>query len=263
MNVKEYISSGIIESYVLGLASEAERQEFEALCRQYPDVLQARLLFEQALEKQLLEDATPPSATLKKNIEDALKSEAALEEETFSKPHTTPVRHLSMWRLLAAASIAALAGVLVWAISLNKKYETAQQVNATLQRQLETATAKVSELQETSQVLQTASMKTATMLGTQNAPSSFANLYWDTVSKNTYLLINNMPKPASDKQYQLWALLDGKPIDLGVINQAVWQQKLLVRMKNVQNAQAFAITLEPVGGSASPTLESMYVLGKL
>ena len=30
MNVKEYISSGIIESYVMGLASEAEWQEFEA-----------------------------------------------------------------------------------------------------------------------------------------------------------------------------------------------------------------------------------------
>jgi anti-sigma-K factor RskA len=33
----------------------------------------------------------------------------------------------------------------------------------------------------------------------------------------------------------------------------VKQQRLLYRMKNVQNAQAFAITLEPKGGSNQPT----------
>jgi hypothetical protein len=35
VNVKEYILSGIVESYVLGLATEVEQQEFEALCKQY------------------------------------------------------------------------------------------------------------------------------------------------------------------------------------------------------------------------------------
>jgi anti-sigma-K factor RskA len=33
----------------------------------------------------------------------------------------------------------------------------------------------------------------------------------------------------------------------------VKQKRLLYRMKNVQNAQAFAITLEPKGGSEKPT----------
>jgi hypothetical protein len=50
MNVKEYISSGIVESYVLGLASEAERQEFEQNCVQYPEIAQARTAFELSLE---------------------------------------------------------------------------------------------------------------------------------------------------------------------------------------------------------------------
>jgi hypothetical protein len=50
MNVREYISSGIIESYVMGLASETERQEFEANCMQYPEIAEARTAFEMALE---------------------------------------------------------------------------------------------------------------------------------------------------------------------------------------------------------------------
>lgn len=263
MNVKEYISSGIIESYVLGLASEAERQEFETACQQYPDVLQARVQFEQALEKQLVEDATTPAAAVKKNIEDAIKNSELADAQTFSKPHIAPVRRLGIWQLLAAASVAALIGMVIWTVSVNKKYQTAQQAATDLQRQLDASTAKVNELQETSQILQTSGLKAATLSGTPNAPGSFANVYWDTTTKNTYLLINNMPKPASDKQYQLWALLDGKPTDLGVINQSIWQKKLLIKMKNAQNAQAFAITLEPAGGSASPTMTAMYVQGKL
>jgi hypothetical protein len=51
VNIQEYISSGIIESYVLGLASDEERREFEQTCAQYPEVLAARIEFELAMEK--------------------------------------------------------------------------------------------------------------------------------------------------------------------------------------------------------------------
>jgi anti-sigma-K factor RskA len=74
-------------------------------------------------------------------------------------------------------------------------------------------------------------------------------------------MINNLPKPAADQQYQLWALMDNQPIDLGVFEMK--QEKLLVKMKNVQKAQAFAITLEPKGGSTNPSLNNMFVAGKL
>ena len=60
MNVQEYISSGIVESYVLGLASDEERKEFEQMCVQYPDVLAARNGFELVLEKKAMENAIIP-----------------------------------------------------------------------------------------------------------------------------------------------------------------------------------------------------------
>ncbi len=45
MNVNEYTKRAI-ESYVLGLATEAEQQEFEGSCKQYPEIAQAKLEFE-------------------------------------------------------------------------------------------------------------------------------------------------------------------------------------------------------------------------
>jgi len=76
------------------------------------------------------------------------------------------------------------------------------------------------------------------------------------------LLANNLPVPASDKQYQLWAILDGKPVDLGMLDFDLKQKKLLVHMKNTRGAQAFAITLEKKGGNSTPQ-GTMYVMGKL
>ena len=62
MNVQDYISSGIIESYVMGLANESERTEFEQLCTQYPELVAARRDFEERLEHHAFENAeTPPS----------------------------------------------------------------------------------------------------------------------------------------------------------------------------------------------------------
>jgi anti-sigma-K factor RskA len=107
-------------------------------------------------------------------------------------------------------------------------------------------------------------MKMVALKGTTIAPQAYATIFWDTTAKkDVYLIINNLPQPASDKQYQLWALLDGKPIDLGVFDMEIRKKRLLVKMQNVQKAQAFAITLEPRGGSQNPTLDSMYVMGSL
>lgn len=261
MNIKEYISSGVIESCVLGLATETEKQEFDAVCLQYPEVADARQQFEVLLEEQALMGAVAPPVFLKEKILSSVSNTGTLhmvEEETEQK---AAVRSMGFWKILAAASVAALAGVLIWAIALNNKYQNLQQQNAALSNEVAQTNSRLAEMEQDAQMMQTPTVKMAAMQGTPIAPGAFATVYWDTTSKNVYMMINNLPQPASDKQYQLWALIDGQPVDLGVFD--VKQKQLLVKMKNVQNAQAFAVTLEPRGGSPAPTMKDMYVMGKL
>jgi anti-sigma-K factor RskA len=73
-------------------------------------------------------------------------------------------------------------------------------------------------------------------------------------------MVKNMPKLPSDQQYQLWALLDGKPQSLGVFDSL--QNNVILKMDNVKKAQAFAITIEKQGGNPSPTLEKMQSSGR-
>lgn len=251
MNVKEYISSGIVESYVMGLASEAERLEFETMCAQYPEIAKAKDAFEVLLETQLLQDAVEPPKFLLQQITEKISSSSVETDNNDFEEEDTPVRRLSIWRWIAAASLILLAGSVYWALTTNKKYQDVQARNNELEHQLQQSTAQINQMDDDISKLQHP-MKTAALKSQDNS-TTFATIYWDTLSaaKDVYLLINNLPQPASGKQYQLWALLNGKPIDLGMIEAK--QKRLLYRMKNVQNAQAFAITLEPKGGSPTPT----------
>ncbi len=69
-----------------------------------------------------------------------------------------------------------------------------------------------------------------------------------------------MPKLPNDQQYQLWALIDGKPKDLGVFDAE--QEKLILKMNNTQKRKLLRITIEKRGGNPSPTLEKMQSMGK-
>ena len=133
MTVKEYINSGVVESYVLGMAMEAERQEFEQMCAAYPEVARARDAFERSLEAQLMQEAAPPPAVIKESIllqikpAEAEGGQAAGEEET-------PVRRVNPWKWVAAASLLLLAGAAYWAFTANKKYNDLLARQATVER---------------------------------------------------------------------------------------------------------------------------------
>ena len=87
-----------------------------------------------------------------------------------------------------------------------------------------------------------------------------ASIYWDSTNSNVFMVVKNMPKLPSDKQYQLWALIDGKPKDLGLFD--VGDKKVILKMNNTQKADAFAITIENRGNTGGPNLQQLQNMGK-
>lgn len=256
MNVKEYISSGIVESYVLGLATEQERAEFEKYCAEYREVLEARNAFEQLLEQRAMENAIAPSKDVKNKIWNTIQNDKA-KIVSISKSEK-PVRQMSWRRYAVAASLILLAGSAYWNYQLYNQNKKLKQDNSSY-------VARIADIEKDLSVIQNnPNIKMASMKGMEPSPNSFTTVYWDTTSHDVYIMVNNLPKPASDKQYQIWALLDGKPIDLGLIENDLFirQRRLLVKAKNVDKAQAFAITLEKKGGNLTPE-GKIYVLGNL
>lgn len=261
MNIQEYISSGIVESYVLGLASDEERREFEQACAQYPEVLKARTDFEIALEKQAMENALAPDTGLKEKIWEELKQDTKVVSITESPLQKLTSPGSIWWKYAAAACVILLTGSIYINISLFQK-------NRKLQSQYDNTVAELAIVKSDIEKITggNPAMKIASLKGTNNSPASYTTVYWDTTSHDVYLLVNNLPIPADSLQYQLWALADGQPIDLGFISDDYFirKDKLLLQAKNAQKAQAFAITLEKKGRPDSSKPEGqMYVLGNI
>lgn len=263
MDIQVYIQSGVIESYVLGMANAQEVAELQRLRLAYPEIEAA---IEQS-EKWLLDSsrdvAIPVSATIKETLLTTLQDE-------FTAP--APVvqasgRTVSMkTKYLVAASLIlfmASAGVNVY---LYRKYTKATSDYIALQNERNTMLAnnklyqaRLTALYQNMQIISDTGMLKVSMPGIQGKENNLATLYWNTKNKNVYLIANNLPQAPAGKQYQLWALVDGKPVDAGVLENC----EGLCQLKTVQQAQAFAITLEKAGGSPVPDLSQLYVMGKV
>lgn len=250
MNIQEYILSGIVESYVLGLSSEEERIEFERMCAAHPEVLTARNAFEILLENQMRQNAIVAPQELKEKIMATIQSANPMSSGT-AKVVTMDSderisRSKSNWiKYAAAACFILLACSVYWGISLFNENKQLVSNNTLLKNDLDSSNTRLARLEKDVEVLQqNPNVKMTALRGTAVSPTSYATVYWDTTSQDVYLMANNLPRPASDKQYQLWAIFDGKPVDLGLLDYDAKQRVLLVRMKNTRGAQAFAITLE-------------------
>lgn len=257
MNSKEYINSGIIESYVLGLATEAERHELESMCRTHTEIDEAKHNFEVALEEHLLKEALNPPEDLKQKI---LLSLNITEKNGYQKNDHVPVRRINVWRWVAVACIVLLAGTGYLFYGTWNKYhkllaEKTSIENGTIIAHRDDVMAALLP------IVQRPSVKWSIMAEPKNISHCMAHVYWDSLSTNTYLLLGNIPRPLSDKQFQLWEVQNNQATDLGLFD--IQKEGQLIQMKNVANGKVFVITIEPKGGSASPTLNATYARGEL
>lgn len=283
MNIQEYILSGIVESYVLGQADAADRAEFERLCAEHAEVRAARDQFEISLEHQALLDVIEPPDFLKNKILSELQITSDKPSPVI--PFTTPTEHstgrittegtppaLKWMRFLVAASVILLIGSTALNFYFFNRYKDYNDRYTRLvasQQQIAASNnvlrAKMQGYETDLAIIRDPNMAVVKLPGTNvptsPAPTSLATIYWNLSNKDVYLLVNRMPEPTSDKQYQLWALVNGKPVNAGIFETK--NATVLVRMKNIPDAQGFAITLEKRGGSEAPTMEQMYVLGNV
>jgi anti-sigma-K factor RskA len=259
LDIQEYISSGIIELYVLGMLSEQEAAEVRAYARQYPEVQQAIDQYEASLEQYARLHAVQPPVVLQEKIWHRLQSTSRPASFTSNG---------KLWRhpvlpYLMAACVILLIGSVVLNVMFYTQYKHFQEQTEKLQAQEMDLQQQLSQYATALQVLQTPDYTPVLLKGVAQHHDMMATVYWNQANGEVYLLPNLLPPPPSGKQYQLWAIVDGKPVSAGIYPTSparVPVQKMAVIKQPVQ---AFAITLEKEGGSPTPTLSAMYVMGKV
>lgn len=73
MIAHDYITSGILQDYCLGLLGEEDERKVEAMCHAYPQVARELQLLRQALEKYAGSDAVRRRDELRRDVWEAVK----------------------------------------------------------------------------------------------------------------------------------------------------------------------------------------------
>lgn len=276
MNVQEYIATGILEAYVAGDVTDQERREVACLSSIYPEIKEALTQLEDDLEQLARSQAMNPPAGLKESIMAAIEAEKAKEspaplknvtDEPVPKPvaETVAETRESNTRWYYAAAAILIMGVLgYWGFVQTQRVSNLEQDLITLQSEKgemeQSLIAAQQDVENTLALLADPNTKKLQLGGTDNFPNARLTVFWNAASGRTLVQPKDLPKPESGKQYQLWVLVDGQPIDMGVLP---LDGDKLTEMKLAENADAFAITLEKEGGSPTPTLEQMVVIGNV
>ena len=265
MLIKEFIESGILEQYVLGLTSDNERSEVERMVNAHPEIKTALEEIENSLETYAQLNAQPLPEHLAKKILNTVDS-IQNDDADLSKP-------ISQTKPGFNWPVVVLSGLFIFSIIslflLNQRNQSIQQkldqTEAEMQIQLadcDNQKERLDQVEAQLRILRDASFYPVILKGTPKAPEAIAAVYWDEQNKQVYLDVRNLPPPPADKQYQLWAIVDGNPVDMEVFEVAGQTPDLIERSFSLK-AGAFAITLEKRGGSPTPNLDELYVIGEV
>lgn len=288
MDVQRYISSGIIESYVVGLVSEREAREVENAIAEFPEIKAAVEACRQDMELYVELSAVKPPKAIRSRVLEAIENETqpegelllpeelrrpdrAAEEEENAKPFKIPelnINSAQTWLYVAGFALLLLIISVAFNFYYAGQYKTYLQQSTELTASQEALTqqtkayqARQQALEQELKLLKDPGLKWTRLSGAGKHTGQLAAIGWNTQSKEVYLLALSLPEPAAGQQYQLWAVVNGKPVDAGVF-EVGQQQHSLQKMKEVTAAQVFIITLEKKGGNTTPALDQVFLAGK-
>ena len=260
---KDYIlNSGLLEQYILGLTTPEESREVEHYAELYPEVKDELHAMGQAMEEYAKQFAIPAPPGIKNAILSEIDS---MEQEAqVIQMNGTPKRKVN-WAAWLSGAAAVLFGI------FTLQYYSASSVLQTELNQVKSEFQAYQVACETNQAEQAESQKLFAMLsnertipvrlkGTNLAPEAQAVVYWNDKSESAYLNILNLPKPPEGKQYQIWADVEGKMVNMGLVSERSESFQVL---NFIDHPESFNITLEPLGGSEEPTVSLLFVNGKV
>ncbi len=242
--IKQFLDSDLLENYLLGTTTDTETLQVERYIAMHPEV---RKTYDE------LQENLETFAKLH-----AIKAPDALKEKILIRIRKETMGRKYFYRFAIAASFAVL-------VSVGATYFIWDQ-NQSLQQENTIVNNKIDDLEETMReqledvrnqfiVLQNPETKKYNVKGNTKAEELKAVAYVNPVKKLSYINVSKLPNLPEDQCYQMWAEVNGKMVNLGIIKEADSQEKLLA-LPYSDNALGY-ITIEPKGGNQSPTVENI------
>lgn len=264
METRDYIESGILELYVYGLLSESENREVAKMAGDNKDIADEIA----SIEKAILNLSTGFSPYLPAENFARIASNLSLEREEIA---VAEVKRRANWAAYTgwAAAILLMAGIAYLFMMLNHANMEVVGLdgkNAKLQKNVELLENKNMQTESALAVLRDNKNTMLLLEGKDAAPGAFAKIYWNTENQTVFIDAAGLPEPPQDSVYQVWSMKfkpEFAPESIGLLENFNAGNHKIFTVSNVDESDGFAVTLEPAGGSETPSMDRLYVLGKM
>jgi anti-sigma-K factor RskA len=267
LNIDELISSGLLESYVLGTTTARETAMIQKLCKKHPE-LEKEI---EQIEESFVRLSSGIAPRLNPGLKDKISSALAFESNSGAKiiPLESNTEKLRLYKFGIAASLLLFATSLVYNILLQQRvssmHDELAQLNAAksyMAQEMGIQQASLNNMNEQLHVIANPYVKTVALKGMNSMEKKKAMIHWNTETNDVYFNASTLPESPKGMQYQLWAMVNGKPVDAGMIDMKD-TSSVFQKMKSIKGAQAFAVTIEKMGGNPAPTMEMMVLIGNV
>jgi anti-sigma-K factor RskA len=261
MDSKEILNSGWIELYVLGALTDAEAQAIEKAAALDPAVANEIAASQAALNVySKTVDRNPRPAMRDKILQQIPEAKNQIKTVAMVKDNAWQSYKYLMAACLAALVISTYSSYFFydkWS-EAEDRYLTMQQEKNVMADQFSIVKNDFDKAMNDLLVIKDGDMSMFTLTAIDTSKNYNARVYMDKRMGRLYIDVLSLPMPEPGKQYQLWAMVNGAPIDAGVFDIDP-TNTYLQALKTIPNAAGFAVTLEQQGGSATPTLEQLYI----
>jgi anti-sigma-K factor RskA len=188
--------------------------------------------------------------------------------DVFGKPEVEVREVTPLWAKISVAAAILLAVFAGWSATQMSAYKKSNEQLAaeigSMKGEMEGMKSNLAYSEALAGMYRNPTYKVVKLAGLPKSPESAVAAFWNQQTNEVMLDVQNLPAPPAGKQYQLWSIVNGEPapMDMGVLDNE-FSGKVLKMKTTKPGSAAFAITLEKAGGVPSPTMEEMYVMGKV
>ena len=244
--IKDFLDSDLLEKYLLDDTTSAEAFQVERYIAMYPEVREPYEELQENLEVYAKLHALAPPEGLKETILKRIKSQR----------HNSGRKRFIKYAIAASFTAFLFAGASYFFWNQNQSLQEENvMVNNKIKSLEEDMREQLMDVRNQFIVLNNPQTKRITVKGNKKAKELKAVTYVNPVKKLSYINVSKLPNLPKDQCYQMWAEVNGEMVNLGIIKEAGSQEKLLA-LPYSKNAMGY-ITIEPVGGNSTPTVQNI------
>ncbi len=230
----------ILMSYILGELSPEEMRRIEEARIANPELNKEIEALELSLEEMAFENKIK-APNLKPTI-----------EQIINKENTNSTKPIKLFTYLGFAA-SFLIGALLIGFYQQQKINTQSEQLASLENNLEALTLKNKACETSLSFFDHVETKTYLLEGKSDAK---VTVYWNESLKEAKLKTDSLPQIQADETYQIWADVDGVMMDLGTFDYLASAENV-IDLNYLDRAESLNITIEPLGGSKTPTVSRL------